>query len=225
MPVPFPEMEAFSFGEASEQTSDLLLAEFIHRAANDFAVASAEVHVASRLQSLAEVRDRLEVTAARFHALASIQRILLPGGSDAIDIGDALCDLCQYQADARFADQGAFVQLRTCEGLVEAKRATAFLMIVSELLTNAARHAFDGPGGLVEIEVTRLDDSIRCRISDNGTGIAVKDRKSGNGTAIVSELARRADITITDLACATGTRCELKVPCVRATTATPPPGV
>lgn len=196
------------------RTRDLLLAEFIHRTANDLAVACAEVHVASRLPSLAAVRDRLDITVGRLHALASIQRILQPPCDDDIDIGDALCDLCQYQAEARFADQGAFIQLRTCEGRLDATRGAALLMIVSELLTNAARHAFDGPGGLVEIDVTKLGDSIRCRISDNGVGFEIGGGKGGVGTALIAELARSAGIGFTMPASNTGMRFELSAPCV-----------
>jgi len=200
--------------------SDLLLAEFIHRSANDFAVACAEIHLASRMPSLSATQERLERVVMRLHALASIQRMLQPPRASVIDLGNALCELCHHSAEARFADQGAFIRLRTCEGLVDSKRGLAVLMIVSELLTNAARHAFYGPGGLVEIDVTRADEMIHCRISDNGAGVSPDPAKRRTGTAIIAELARGAGIVFTMPPADSGSRFELRVPALDGAIAT-----
>jgi two-component sensor histidine kinase len=194
--------------------SDLLLAEFIHRSANDFAVACAEIRIASRMPSLSATHERLQRVVARLNALASIQRMLQPPRVDVIDLGNALCELCQYSAEARFAEQGAFIRLRTCEGLIDAKRGQAVLMIVSELLTNVARHAFRGPGGLVEIDAIRVDDRLLCRISDNGVGIGSDPGKRRTGSAIILELARDAGIALTISSSESGSRFELSMPCV-----------
>ena len=201
--------------------SDLLLAEFIHRSANDFAVACAEINVASRLPSLSAMRERLERVVLRLHALASIQHMLQPRHVGVIDLGNALCELCHHCAEARFAEQGAFIRLQTCEGPVDAVRGVAVLMIVSELLTNAARHAFREPGGLVEVELTRADDVIYCRVSDNGSGLSSGPGKRGTGTAIIAELARGADIVLTTPPTDSGSRFELRVPAADVAIALP----
>ena len=200
---------------AGMPASDLLLAEFIHRSANDFAVACAEVHVASGCASLRTMRNRLETLAARLNALASIQRILQPPREDVLDLGNHLCELCHYHAEARFAEQSAFIHLRTCEIVIDAARGWAFLMVVSELLTNAARHAFREPGGIVRIDVARHDDEIVCLVTDNGAGAPVNGAGPGRGMAIVSELAGRLGLALTARQCAVGTTFELRLPCPR----------
>jgi two-component sensor histidine kinase len=197
---------------ADQSPSELLLAEFIHRSANDFAVACAEIHVASRMPTLAEMRSRLELVVTRMHALASIQRMLQPSKTSVIDLGNALCELCQLSAEARFAEQGAFIQMRTCEGFVDAERGLALLMIVSEILTNAARHAFSGPGGLVQIDVSKADEMLVCRIGDNGVGMDGAPEEGRVGTKIITELARSAGIALAIPSADFGTRFELRVP-------------
>jgi two-component sensor histidine kinase len=157
------------------------------------------------------VQDRLARAATRLHALASIQRILQPPREDPIDLGNHLCELCHYQAEARFAEQGAFIRLQACEVVLDAERGWALLAIVSELLTNAARHAFDGRGGLVRIELTRGGGTILCRISDNGVGVVAIRRERRMGTAIVEELARDAGIDFRMLLRDTGTAFELRL--------------
>ena len=203
---------------AAPSAADLLLAEFIHRSANDFAVASAEINIASRERSLAAVHQRLEITAARLNALASIQRILQPPRAATVDLGSALCDLCARQAEARFVDREAFIRLRTCEALVDAGRGLAFLMIVSELLTNAARHAFSRPGGLVQIDMTRTGDNILCRIADNGDGMPSHATVKRSGTRIVASLARLSDIEFVMVPGETGSRFELSFCCSGSST-------
>lgn len=190
---------------------ELLLAEYIHRTANDFATASAEIRIASRMPTPSAVKDRLAQAATRLHALASIQRILQPPREASIDLGNCLCELCCHLAEARFAERESFIRLQTCEAVLDAERGWALLAIVSELLTNAARHAFDSPGGLVRIEVTRRGDTILCRISDNGVGLAAAGREPRMGTAIVEALARGAGIDLLMLPRDTGTAIELSL--------------
>lgn len=190
---------------------ELLLAEYIHRTANDFATASAEIHLASRMPTPAAVQERLAQAATRLHALASIQRVLQPPRQASIDLGNCLCELCYHVAEARFAERGSFIRLQTCEVVLDAERGWALLAIVTELLTNAARHAFHNPGGLVLIEVTRRGDTILCRISDNGVGFATAHRELRMGTAIVEALARGAGIDLLMLPRDTGTAIELRL--------------
>lgn len=192
----------------------LLLAEFIHRSANDFAVACAEVCVARRMPTLERARDRLEILMERLLSLASIQRLLQCPNAAEIDLGKALCELCHHHAQARFAEQGVFVRVRCDDVSVDSRRGWALLMIVSELLTNAARHAFDGPRGLVDVILADRDGEIRCVVHDDGVGASAAKASPGAGTAIVDALARDAGIRCQGVSCAKGTMIELRMPSI-----------
>ena len=64
-------------------------------------------------------------------------------------------------------------------------------MIVSELIANSARHAFDGRAGAIRIELSASGPIAQCHVIDNGSSSGAV--QSGNGLKIVEELARELD--------------------------------
>src|SRR5262249_42909447 len=64
-------------------------------------------------------------------------------------------------------------------------------MIVYELVTNAARHAFNGAEGEIWVELWPIGDFVECRVSDSG--IASHNVQRGRGLYIVEELVKRLD--------------------------------
>jgi two-component sensor histidine kinase len=189
----------------------LVLTEFIHRSANDFAVACAEVNLARRASSLDAARDRLESVHARLVALCAIQRLLQPPTAATMDLGSRLCELCELHAEARFAQKGVFVRACTIDVSIDAGRGWGLLMIVSELLTNAAKHAFDTSGGIVCVDLATAGGGLMCIVSDDGAGLPAHRARTGTGTTVVMELARLAGIRLTIAPCDVGSRFELRV--------------
>jgi two-component sensor histidine kinase len=62
-------------------------------------------------------------------------------------------------------------------------------MIVAELVTNSARHAFHGAdGALIRVDLSWRGPLAVCRVSDNGSGHA--GARPGAGRNIVQELAK-----------------------------------
>ncbi len=206
------QINAITADTAPAFAGDLLLAEYVHRAANDFAVACTEVHVAGREATLEQTRARLATVSRRLIALAEIQRLLLPPRRPFMDLGAELGVLCRLHTEARFAEQRVFVQLHAEDTVVDARRGWAMLAIVSELLTNAARHAFGGEGGVVSIDIAPHGGDILCTVSDDGIGMGRKSAGLGCGGVIVAELARRAGIAMIRRPRRVGTRFELRLP-------------
>ena len=194
---------------------ELLLAEFIHRSANDLAVTCAAINLARRAATLDEACDRLEIAVERLLALAAIQRILLIPKGGRMELGSTLCELCGHHAAARFTEQAALVRVSTADVEIDARRGWTMLVIVSELLTNTARHAFRSPGGLVNIDLTSAKDQIRCVVSDNGAGIAAS-HATGAGTSLITALALDAGIQWSRTSCPGGTIVEMRMPTVAA---------
>lgn len=193
-------------------THQLLLAEFIHRSANDFAVACAEICSAKQSATLDAMRDRLETATERMFALASIQRLLQRPNEDSINLGSKLCELCHHHAQARFAEQGVFVRVRPADVSIDSARGWVVLMIVSELLTNSARHAFEAPGGMVDVVLSQTDGEIRCVVSDDGVGIRPTRTSPGAGSTIIAALARETGILCGPAESAVGTKMQLRLP-------------
>jgi two-component sensor histidine kinase len=67
-------------------------------------------------------------------------------------------------------------------------------LIVSELITNAERHAFRNGGGWIHVELRPSSSFVECRVTDNGTG--KPNTAPGHGLKIVEALAKSLGGTI-----------------------------
>ena len=76
------------------------------------------------------------------------------------------------------------------------------LLLVTELVTNAVRHAKAGPDAVVRVELRRGSDCVRVAVSDEGAGFTAEaplehDQADGWGLALVDRIADRWAITPT----------------------------
>jgi two-component sensor histidine kinase len=71
---------------------------------------------------------------------------------------------------------------------LEGERCWKLGLIVSELLTNVARHAqFDARDPELRVELLLVGNVVKCRVSDNGS--APEPVQRGRGLSIIGELA------------------------------------
>jgi two-component sensor histidine kinase len=56
-------------------------------------------------------------------------------------------------------------------GLLPGEKATALAMVLTELIQNAAQHAYPERSGRLTVAVNRIRDRLRVRVSDNGVGM------------------------------------------------------
>jgi two-component sensor histidine kinase len=61
-------------------------------------------------------------------------------------------------------------------------------MILSELVNNAARHAFSAGEGEIRAELLSADPFVECRVMDNGS--AIGEVHSGHGLKIIDALSK-----------------------------------
>jgi two-component sensor histidine kinase len=78
------------------------------------------------------------------------------------------------------------------------------LLLVTELVTNAVRHANAGPDRAVRVELSRLSDYVRVAVFDGGAGFtagppAERDPADGWGLVLVDRVADRWAVTPTAL--------------------------
>ena len=70
-------------------------------------------------------------------------------------------------------------------------------LLVSEVVTNAIRHAEMGPQDRVGLRIVAVDDAVRVEVRDRGHGFVLREaapdpaRASGWGLYLVAELADR----------------------------------
>jgi two-component sensor histidine kinase len=191
-----------------------LLGEFAHRTVNDLSCASAAVRLARRRTCGSEQRDVLDQLAARLDALGRLQRLMqAPEPGRLVDLAEQLQALGQAMAVARYADRNIALRLIVEDMVVEAGRGWRILMVLAELLVNAARHAFDDAGGAVLAQVFSRGGDIVCQVRDSGRGWSGGlARRAGYGASVVRMLVEEMGGELTLIPSALGTSVQVTVP-------------
>jgi two-component sensor histidine kinase len=171
------------FPEAS-----LLLHEFSHRINNEFASIIATLSTACARTTNDETRAVLNIVQDQLYSYARVHHALkMPERSIQIDAADYLRKLCRAIARSKLHAQGITLIFVDHPLRMESERCWRLGLIVSELITNAARHAFRHSGGTIRVEISQPSFSVQCLVTDNGGGRAVG--QPGHGAAIIRALA------------------------------------
>jgi len=166
----------------------LYLEEVTHRVANEYAMAIASISLAASGIADPNAKTAMKAAAQRLQHYAEAHRALqAPSGHELIDLAQYLRGLCGAMVKATLAERNVSLVLVEADILVDTKTCWRIGMMVSELVTNAVRHAFGGTRGTVLVEMSKLGGEIYCRVSDDGCSGACPS--PGRGTRIVKALA------------------------------------
>ncbi len=167
----------------------LLLRELNHRINNELTIAIYAVSAkAVRSDSVAVKAALLDVVDLMYQWADVHQALHMPDLGRLTDAARYLQQLCfaitKYRLD-RLAIRVVF----SADGLrLEGERCWKLGLILSELLTNVARHAqFDARHPELRVELMLEGNVVKCRVSDNGS--APEPIGRGRGLTIVGELA------------------------------------
>jgi two-component sensor histidine kinase len=167
----------------------LLLDELNHRISNEFASLIAIVSRAATASGTEDVKRALRGVAQLLHHYAQAHRALRPPDRETLVNAEGyLSGLCRSISRSKLEHMSIDLVLAAPPLLLESDRCWRLGMIVSELITNAARHAFAGRPGEIRVELVRTDRFVTCTVSDNGSAPA--DVRPGRGIRIVEQLAK-----------------------------------
>jgi PAS domain S-box-containing protein len=170
-------------------TRELLIREADHRIKNSLQMVTSLLSAQLRGIEDPQAADALRGAITRVGSIAA-SHLALQASADlkAVDFAVTLQDLCAH-----------FVQLHpaitvVCRPrsalLLEADRAIPLGLAVSEVLTNAMRHAFAGrDAGRVVVEAWTDQGVLVVSISDDGVGLSPHHSESGLGSRIIRSLA------------------------------------
>lgn len=179
-------------GAAAER---LLLREFSHRINNELASAISLIAVAARRCNSDEAKSALATVQDRLECYAHVQHSLqMPEYSTAIELTTYIHQLCRAISRSRLEREGIELTLSLYPLKMSSERCWFLGMIVFELVSNAARHAFRHEAGSIHVEIFPVGTSVKCRITDNGRSSA--DPRRGRGLSIVEALAARLHGTL-----------------------------
>jgi two-component sensor histidine kinase len=165
----------------------LLLKEFTHRINNEFTSAIGLITLASRRCGNEEAKAALAKVVDRLENYASVQHSLQPPDySTTIDVSAYIYRLCRAVSRSKLEQRGIELSLSLHTLKLSSEQCWLLGMILFELMTNAARHAFDERPGLIHIEICPADLSVTCRVTDNGK--SAPNPRKGRGLTIVEAL-------------------------------------
>ncbi|MGT2435168.1 sensor histidine kinase [Bradyrhizobium betae] len=197
-----------------EQSRDweLVLRESHHRMKNTLTLLGASVR---RDFTRAGARD-VSVAVDRFERrLVAFGRLyqLLSDSDDvsAVDVRAFFENLCAALSEAVLEPAGIRCEAAIESGALSASQCHRLALMLTELVTNAAKHAFPTrKGALIRIEVANHDDAWFCTVADNGIGAT--GPLQGTGSRILEGLARSIHARLQGEAGQGGTRVTIVMP-------------
>jgi two-component sensor histidine kinase len=204
--------EGAESGQGTRPDAWLYLEEITHRALNEYTAMLAIVRSASRVvtdeaseQALGEVATRLRAAAMSFLALRP------PMDGHLRDLSRELEPLCASLSSSFLSCRRITLTLTSESVAISAYRCWQLSLVVSELVTNAARHAFRlRQDGLIEVTTSVRNGNIECAVVDDG--ICDENITPGRGTAIVDALVNDLGGTISRHHSVTGSTIMLSIP-------------
>ena len=169
--------------------ASLLLRELNHRIKSELTSAICAVSAKAVRSDSVAVKAALLDVIDLLHQCADVHRALrMPNQERLTDAARYLQQLCFSITKYRL-DRLAIRVLFSADDLrLEGERCWKLGLIVSELLTNVARHAqFDDRHPELRVELRLAGNAVKCSVSDNGS--APEPIRRGRGLAIIGELA------------------------------------
>jgi two-component sensor histidine kinase len=173
---------------------DIVLREAHHRMKNTLALLVASLRLDFKSVVVTDLREAVDRFERRIVAFGELYHLLSVGsGRGEISVREYFECLCRALTTSILEPKGLRCEVSIEDGLLAENRCERLGLIIAELVTNAAKHAFANQEisrekGRVRVEALYRDDSWYCGVSDNGVGAA--DRFRGCGRVILEGLTR-----------------------------------
>lgn len=152
------------------QRQNTLFEELQHRTANNMSFIGALLSLHKRRAAhLPEVRSVFEDASLRLESMARIHRRLYDPTNIDLPLDTYFGDLLRDVFDTAGREDIA-VEVRNGIARLDVDRLITLSLIVSELATNAVKHAFVDRKGLFVVTLAEAGDVYRVTVTDNGPG-------------------------------------------------------
>ena len=158
----------------------LLIKEVNHRVNNSLSIVASMLHLHASGAESNEVRYELHEASSRIAAIARAhQRLYRSDRIDTLDLGAYLTEVCKDLDDSMPSCE---VNVSADEGIeIRTDRAIPAVLLVNELITNAAKYAYPAGNCRVWVTLARApEDNVLISVRDEGVGLPPTfDIKSG----------------------------------------------
>jgi two-component sensor histidine kinase len=192
-----------------------LFREVHHRVRNNLQIISSVVRMKQRQTGSDDIKQNYSDILGRVDAIALVHDTLYASDElSRVPIADYLRKLCENLAQLRGQQDGVTLRLDLQDTKIHLDKAVTLGLIVTELVTNALKHAFPMERtGQVTVRFACQDGDCTLIVSDDGIGIERSDvnPRSRSGLRLVSSLALQLGATITEKT-GEGTTVEVRFP-------------
>ena len=184
-------------------TKDATIREIHHRVKNNLQTVAALLRLQARRMTEPAARAALEESVRRVTSIAVVHETLAGSREDVVAVDEVLDRVLPMLGDLTSIGPVARTRRSGRIGELPAEVATPLVMAVTELLHNAAEHAFaDGETGSIELIAERDGDDLVLCVRDDGRGLPEGfDLAASDGlglqivrTLVVSELGGTLDM-------------------------------
>jgi two-component sensor histidine kinase len=191
---------------------DILLDELQHRVANSLQIIASIIMMKAKSVESEETRRHLHDAHTRVISVAAVQEHLhASAGVGSMEMQPYLIKLCEALAHSMIGeDQSVSLRVLGQGGTATCRDAESLGLIVTELVINSLKHAFNPgtKGGQIAVSYEVSGTDWKLSVVDNGTGKpdgVFAQPKSGLGTGIVKALAKQLDSQVVTLSGPKGT--------------------
>lgn len=154
-------------------SKDATIREIHHRVKNNLQTVAALLRLQARRTTNAEGRDALIESVRRVAAIAQVHEALSMSVNEEVNLDEVIDRILPIMNDVARVDTPIRINREGSLGVLDADRAMALVMVVTELAQNAIEHAFDPADkrGQVVIRADRSARSLEIVVHDDGRGL------------------------------------------------------
>jgi two-component sensor histidine kinase len=192
---------------------EMLLEELEHRVVNSLQIIASIIMLKARAVESEETRRHLQDAHNRVISVATIQKHLHGSAANSIiEMGPYLATLCKALAQSMIGDNRSIsIKFNGKGGNCKRRDAESIGLIVTELVINSLKHAFDETtkDGEIKVSYDVSGTDWQLAVSDNGSGKpdgVFAQPKTGLGTGVVKALSTQLDAQVVTVSGALGTK-------------------
>lgn len=159
-------------------SKEATIREIHHRVKNNLQTVAALLRLQGRRMDNPEARTALDDAVRRVGSIALVHETLSQSFDQTVEFDEIADRLIRTVLDVSDSTLRTVIKAERIGsfGSLPGDVATPLAMVLTELIQNAAEHAFTAPDGTtnsghIALSVNRIRDRVRMRVSDNGVGL------------------------------------------------------
>lgn len=154
-------------------SKDATIREIHHRVKNNLQTVAALLRLQARRTNNAEGREALMESVRRVSSIALVHDALSMSVDEEVNLDEVVDRIVPIMNDVATVDSPIRINRVGDLGVLDADRATALIMVITELVQNAIEHAFDASTkqGCVTIRAERSARWLDVVVHDDGRGL------------------------------------------------------